>query len=247
LKKKYPVIQIEYHQINKGGSAARNTAIENTSNPLLFCLDSDNILVPESVPKLKEFLLASGTDVAAFREMHYFKNRKDNIIQKWIFEAEITLADHLSGPVVPGASGNYMFTRESWLRAGGYPEASRALDAWGFGFRQLATGSKMMTLADASYFHRYGYDSYWVREKKKGNVSLTALQILIPFVHMIQKKDVDYIFSPKGRNRWFSNLLKRPLRVRGAKKGKCGEKIYLNRSPSKHPLRRVINRLLQSF
>jgi len=229
LKEKYPVILIKHHTFNKGGAAARNTAVENSKNPLLFCLDSDNILVPESVPRLKEFLLTSGADIAAFGEMHYFVDSADDIPLKWIFRPETTLADYLSGPVGPGASGNYMFTRESWHRAGGYPEFSGALDAWGFGFRQLATGSKMRALADSFYFHRYGHESYWIREKKKGKISLTALQILIPFIELIEEKDVKYIFGNKGRNNWFSNLKDRPLRIKGEKKGSFGVKIYSNR------------------
>ena len=48
LKAKYPELKVVNHLRNKGGAAARNTAIEKTGNPLLFCLDSDNILVPAS-------------------------------------------------------------------------------------------------------------------------------------------------------------------------------------------------------
>ena len=243
LKQKYPIIQIVDHKTNKGGGASRNTAIENSKNPLLFCLDSDNILVPESVPKLKEFLLASGSDIAAFGEMHYFRDNKDNVTLKWFFRPETTLADYLSGQVVPGASGNYMFTRESWHRAGGYPEFAGALDAWGFGFRQLATGAKMMAMAHSFYFHRHGHDSYWIREKKKGKISLTALQIIIPYVDLIEEKDVNYIFSEQGRNDWFNNLKYRALRVKNAPKGECGERIYYTNNKSKYTLKNVKKKL----
>jgi len=167
LKQKYPVIQIVHHRRNKGGGAARNTAIEHTNNPLLFCLDSDNVLAPESVPRLKDFLVASGADAAAFQELHYFNRDINNISHKWKFkEGIITLADCLAGPVVPGASGNYMFIRDSWLQAKGYPEFT-FLDTWGFGFRQLATGAKMVVMPESFYFHRYGHYSYWVREAKR--------------------------------------------------------------------------------
>ncbi len=215
LKEKYPEINIFRHSRNKGGAAARNTAVENTRNKIIFCLDSDNVLVNGSIQKLKAFLEKSGSDVASFQELHYFQNNKNDITHKWIFkEGTTTLSDYLSGPVVPGASGNYMFTKESWIRAGGYPEFSGALDAWGFGFRQVATGSKMVVMPKSYYYHRHGHESYWVRESKKGKISLTAIQIVIPFLDLLTDEDVDYIMSRRARYSWFEALEKRPIQIK---------------------------------
>lgn len=223
LQLKYPLIKIFQHQKNKGGAAARNTAIENTKNQIIFCLDSDNVLVNESIQKLKLFLEKSGSDVASFQGLYYFQNDKNDISHKWIFKEGITtLSDYLSGPVVPGASGNYMFTKDSWNRAGGYPEFSGALDAWGFGFRQLATGSKMVVMPESYYYHRYGHESYWIRESKKGKTSLIAIQILIPFLDLLNDEDVDYIMSRQGRYLWFENLKKHPIRVKLNSSGSSG-------------------------
>jgi glycosyltransferase involved in cell wall biosynthesis len=228
LVKKYPQITVLAHKRNRGGGAARNTAIENAHNSILFCLDSDNILATDSIRSLKTFLINSGVDVAVFQELRYFTNGDSTkITHKWIFPTqEITLADCLSGPVVPGASGNYMFTLESWRRAGGYPEYN-FLDTWGFGFRQLATGSKMAVLPETYYYHRYGHESYWVRETKKNNVSLLAIQILIPYLNLINDEDIDYVFSHKGRYMWFENLANRPLRVKEGTIGHTGKVVYL--------------------
>ena len=245
LKQKYQAIQIVYHRRNKGGGAARNTAIEHTNNPLLFCLDSDNVLAPESVPRLKDFLVASGADAAAFQGPHYFKDDKNKITHKWTYrQGLITLADCLAGPVTPGASGNYMFTKESWIRAGGYPEFAGLLDSWGFGFRQLATMSKMMVMPDSYYFHRYGHDSYWVREAKKGKTSLTALQILLPFLDIFDQKDVDYIMSRRGRYDWFENKERHPIKLKTGESGKTGIRPQDNVSRI-HVLKRLLN-LIQS-
>jgi len=228
LRIEYPFIKLVDHKWNKGGAAARNTAVETAQNSILFCLDSDNLLVPSSIHKLKAYMLNSGADVAAFQELRYFKENKSKITHKWIFrDGLITLADCLSGGITPCASGNYMFTKESWIRAGGYP-VSNFLDAWGFGFRQLATGSKMVVMPNSFYFHRYGHESYWVREHKKGKTSLLALQILIPFLDLINDKDVDYIMSSKSRNVWFSNMKNRPIRLKSGEIGKCGKVVYLD-------------------
>jgi glycosyltransferase involved in cell wall biosynthesis len=218
VSKKYPNrIRILKHPRNKGGGAARNTAVEHAKHDLLFCLDADNILVPGSIPRLKEFMLQSGADAASFHEVHYFIGTKNHVANKWTYKlGGFTLADLLSSHLNPGCSGNYMFTKESWLRAGGYPECSGALDTWGFAFNQLATGTKMVVMPHSFYYHRQGIESYWIRESRKGKTSLTALQLLIPHLDLISESDVDYIFSPAGRNVWFQNLDSRPIRLKGA-------------------------------
>jgi len=217
LKDKYKdkEIKIINHNRNKGGAAARNTAIENTNNPLLFCLDSDNVLEENSISKLKDFLINSGSDVSAFREIRYFVNNIREITHNWIYkEGLITLGYILSNYKIPPASGNYLFTKESWVRAGSYPEFAGALDTWGFGFRQVATGSKMRVMSDLYYYHRHGFESYWVSFSKKNSISLRALQIIIPFIDVIDDRDINYITSSKTRHIWFDNIEKRPLRIK---------------------------------
>lgn len=223
LKLKYPILKLFRHARNKGGATARNTAVENTKNQIIFCLDSDNILINGSVQKLKVFLEKSGADVASFESPYYFIDNKESVTHKWTYKnGTITLADYLSGPIVPGASGNYIFTKESWICAGGYPVFSSALDTWGFGFQQLATGSKMVVMPESYYYHRYGHESYWVRESKKGKISMTATKILIPFIDLINDIDVDYIMSRRGRNSWFTDLKKHPIRLKSGDSGSSG-------------------------
>lgn len=222
LKIKYSAIKIIKHIRNKGGAAARNTAVENTQNPLIFCLDSDNILVPGSIKKLKDFMESSGADVASFQELYYFQNSMDNVTHIGDFNKKImTLADGLSGGgnTQPTASGNYLFTKESWVRAGGYPEFAGALDTWGFGLRQLVTGSKIFVMSGSYYYHRYGHESYWIRETRKDKNSLIALQIIIPFLNLINEKDIDYIMSRRGRYSWYDNLLKHPIKLKSKNNG----------------------------
>jgi hypothetical protein len=123
-----------------------------------------------------------------------------------------------------------MFTKESWERANGYPEFAGALDTWGFGFWQVATGSKMICMPDFYYFHRYGHESYWVRQAKKGNISLTALQIILPFLYLFNERDVDYIMSRRGRYTWFDNLGQRPIRLKTKEVGRTGSIVRFESS-----------------
>jgi len=115
LQEKYPEMRVFKHIRNKGGGAARNTAIENCRHPLLFCLDSDNVLVPGSIQKLKGFLESTGADVVAFERVHFFRDDKANVTHKWKFREHTTLADCLSCKKVPGSSGNYMFHKASGI------------------------------------------------------------------------------------------------------------------------------------
>jgi len=161
-------LKIITHATNKGGAEARNTAVKNATNELIFCLDSDNVLQKSSVHDLKTHLIAEKASCAAFGELWYFKNSIDCVTHKWIFPArQISFEDCLASNIVPISSGNYLYTKESWRLAGGYPEFAGALDAWGFGMRQLGNGQKMVVLEGTGYFHRYGHQSYWVREDKK--------------------------------------------------------------------------------
>lgn len=228
--RKYGFVHIVSNGNNKGGAAARNTAVEHSKNELIFCLDSDNVLAGGSIERLKNCLVEQGADAASFQELHYFNNGISNVTHKWVFKVgQTNFSDALAGAVVPIASGNYMFTKDSWRRAGRYPEFAGALDAWGFGLRQLATGCKMVVLSDSFYYHRYGHESYWVRDLKNGKISLTALQIIIPYIDQIADADIYYIVG-KGRHVWFEQIQERPLRMKNGVVGSAGYVVHLSNS-----------------
>ncbi|MEY3866720.1 MAG: hypothetical protein RLZZ338_611 [Cyanobacteriota bacterium] len=214
LRRKYPSIKVFHHPQNRGGAPARNTAVKNATHLLIFCLDSDNILVPGSIPRLKEFMLTSGADVAVFREKRFFNKRIENYAGvKWEFKDITTWADSLNTHIIPGASGNYLFTKQSWMRAGGYPEFAGGYDTHGFGLRQLATGTKMVSMPDSCYYHRQGWESYYIRYSKEHNISLKIAQVLFPFKHLIAEEDINYIWD-EGKEIWYSELLEsRPIRL----------------------------------
>jgi hypothetical protein len=167
------------------------------------------------VPQLLRHLIDTGSDVCAFAEVRYFRRNDPEITHKWVYRHMVyTLAEYLANKKVPGASGNYLYTKESWLRAGGYPESAGALDTWGFGLRQVATEAKMTVLKNTGYLHRHGYASYWVRDKKEGSTDLKAYSILEPFLHLLDDAEAAYVRSERGRGCWFANLERRPLRVK---------------------------------
>jgi len=233
LAVKNSAIKVLSHTINKGSAAAsRNTGIDQAKNALIFCLDSDNILAPESIAPLKKFVLDEKADAAAFGMIHYFINTPSNITDTATFKSgATTLDDALAGTQWPGPSGNYLFTKESWKKAGRYNESiGGAYDSWAFGIAQIATGAKLICLPDTFYYHRHGYDSTFVTENKKHSASLTALSVLLPYLNLIKDEDVDYMFSKEHRYTWFENLEKRPLHTKSGKDGINGTKVQKNSS-----------------
>jgi len=216
LKKKYPVITIVDHKRNKGGASARNTAVEHAGNPLLFCLDSDNVLEKNSITPLKKFLSEQDAEIAAFHEIRYFSKSTAAVDEIWDHPTGIfTIEDLLCGKLNPGGSGNYLFTKNSWVKANGYTEDLGALDTWSFGFKQLMENCKMAVMPGSYYFHRRGHESYYMRDawSKRRSVSLRLIKLIINYIDRIDPRDVDYIFSKKGRYSWFDNLSKRPIRL----------------------------------
>lgn len=223
---KHRSIRYIEHLKNKGGASARNTAVDNALNPLIFCLDSDNILEANSIGPLKKYLIYENADIASFQKLYFFKTEASEITHEWIFkQGLITFADCLSSEIVPISSGNYLFSKHSWELAGGYPLFSRALDAWGFGIRQLGTGQKMVVLKDTGYFHRYGHSSYWVREQSNGDTSRLAFQLLSPFIGKLQDDSIRYLIDAKSRDCWFENLSVKPLKLTSGPRGIGGVAI----------------------
>jgi len=211
LQAELPALKMVRHERNRGGGAARNTAVKTAKHPLLFCLDSDNILEPGTVTPLKAFLLGGGWDVAAFQELRYFRESPAEVTHRWVYENRAYgFSDYLDRHEVPGASGNYLFTRRSWEQAGGYPEDAGALDAWGFGLRQAATGARLGILPGLGYRHRWGHESYWVRQSKETGFSALAARLVEPWAERLPAAARHRLYE-KRETTWFETLPARPL------------------------------------
>lgn len=209
----YPQIKVIRHRHNHGASVARNTAILNTTNEILFCLDSDNVLSDNSIPALRDFMLSENVEVAAFNEVKYFHKDtvKENTSHSWHWKYPLfDRSNVLSTIYFPGSSGNYMFTKNSWEMIGGYLPNMLNFDTWTFGFRQVMEGFSIAVMDDGFYHHRYGMNSLWVRNNGKYNDSIMALSAAAAYLHYFRKKDLWYMFGP-GRYKWVDNLDKHPI------------------------------------
>jgi glycosyltransferase involved in cell wall biosynthesis len=217
------IIKIIDHEKNMGGGAARNTAIKNSKNEIIFCLDSDNLLEENSIGFLKKsFLDNKNFSAAAFKLVKYFKkNLQITHVTEYI-DNFVNFQDILSGHTNPASSGNYLFTKKSWEISGGYSENSGALDSWSLGVRQSAIVGPILTVSGFGYFHRYGHKSYWIRENKGILLSKKAEDILKPFFDRIKEEDVEYI---EKNSNWFEKLAERPIRLKNDLTGLDGREI----------------------
>ena len=214
LMYEYPVIRIIDHSNNKGAGAARNTAIRHSKHEILFCLDSDNVLEKNSINLLKSYMISENADACVFRKFHFFKNTISNRTHTWIYKHGImTLADSFTGNCVPGASGNYMFTKDSWIKVNGYPEDAGAVDTWGFGLRQLANNCKIFVIPTGHYFQRWTNTSYWTREQKNNHSNQRKL--LLEYAHLFDTNSLHYINTSKA-----FNFNTHPLQLKSGEKGK---------------------------
>lgn len=238
LKIKYPsIIEIDNAE-DKGCPASRNIGVSAAKNPIIFNLDSDNVLIPGSIKRLKEYLISESADMAAFSEYHYFyRNKIKQITHKWVYKSGVmSLADFLAGPINPGPGGNFMYTRESWEKVDKYWEYGKGVqEAWGFTLKQLANGAKFVVLPNSYYFHRYGIKSLFVREAKNdGKSSLMATKMIIRFIDLINEEDGSYIKSEEGSKNWleYKNYINRPIRLKNGQVGITGDKISLGKNNS---------------
>lgn len=205
---------IEYHIIdheyNEGGAAARNTAAEKAKNNWIFCLDSDNILMPNSIDYLfRKTKENPEYEVFSFRKIIFFVdffNMFKVHTHEWIFPpGRYNVQDHLNNTESPGASGNYLFSKSAWEKVGKYRVNSRSLDSWCLGFDFLNNNIGMYVTENPgfSYYHRYGIDSYWVRESKKKDISSLAEKLIIESKpDIIQKVNLEKM----NLENWFFKL-----------------------------------------
>jgi len=218
---RHPGVRVITHEMNQGGSAARNTAVLAANNPLCFCLDSDNLLTPGLADAFRRHLLCSDAEVLVPETMRYFRESGDehNTPTETHRHAyplgRSDFADYLGGRAkghAPASGGNLLFTRTSFDRAGGFPEGAKALDAWGFGLRLAGTGALIDVVGGTSYWHRAGHASYWSRHYRDGSMGRTATDLIQPFLHLIHASDRRYMTGP-GRDRWYFERSKRRFRT----------------------------------
>lgn len=216
-----PKVRVISHSRNRGGGAARNTACEAANSEWLFCLDSDNLMshrLLEELARVAQNSEISNLSVAP-QNLVYFTGETGRISHLWDFRrAEITREHILRSASNPNSGGNYLFSKASFEIAGGYPTLLGSLDTFGFGFRQVLSGGRMLIAPGARYFHRLSQDSYWMRESAKSGAirSQRAKSLILESAEFISPKEMRRLFLRSNQAKWFDNLGKGRARKSGA-------------------------------
>ena len=84
---------------------------------------------------------------------------------------------------IPIGLGNYLFTKKSFHRAQGY--SGRAMETWRFGYKQLATGSKIAILPNTYYWHCLSPDGKWNSNEALNKNNYAAFKTCMQYPELI--------------------------------------------------------------
>lgn len=200
---KYENFHVYRHEKNLGGGAASNICVRYAKGDWLFRLDADNALSADSINRLVALLDETGCDGASVEELRFYKG--DFIkSSNWIYPSINNISyiqNCVQTTINPAASGNYLFTRKSYDKAGGYPESRSGADTFCLGFKQYATGTKIAILPDSFYWHFVNPEGYWNREQKTGTNEKVALAVMLEFSEIFSP---DTLKRLKGGHRNFA-------------------------------------------
>lgn len=191
LSEKHPEIRIFCHDVNKGGGAARNTAVENSKADLIFCLDGDDILPKNVLRKMIKLMEKKNCDGVLFEETRFFSAQdttKTEIIKNIKNEeVPISFSDMFKKNIGFLAKVNFLYTKKAYQVSGGYP-THHGFDTQTFGFRFLSKGLKAYVCPNTYYLHRrHAKVSYFDREYRKGNFSLNTYLMYEDFLYLFSR------------------------------------------------------------
>lgn len=194
LSEKYPEMHVYNHPKNLGGASARNTCVQNSRGDIIFCLDADNVLEPDSVALLIKHMDETGSDIVAFGGPKYFIDDFNEVGRVHYTSpfCTYTLADIIDNSTTPPCSGNYLYTRKNYDLAGGYPP-QWVIDTMAFGFNQVACGGKMTYIPNTFYWHRHGIDSYFMREYRSGRINLHFFELWLSHEDLFTEASIQLI------------------------------------------------------
>lgn len=193
LHTRHEDIRVIAHTENRGGGAARNTGIGAARGDLIYCLDGDNLLDKTSLAKMIAFLDEKKCDGVVFHERKFFLGGNKRLGTSYfnrVTDRPLELADlfNNTGTMLD----NFLLTKESYSRAGGYPE-HHGFDTQSFEIRYLASGNVPWVCERTTFYHRQfekEKKSYFERVYEKGEYSRNIY---------LSIEDILYLFSPKVR------------------------------------------------
>jgi glycosyltransferase involved in cell wall biosynthesis len=199
LAKKYPDLKHFYHDSNEGGGATRNTAVEHASGRLIFCLDSDDLIAPDTLKKLVDYQKEKRCDGVGISTSIKFKGRDVNdvvFVNNFNRVGEkISLTDLLERNGLCSLYSTFLITKEAFNKIGGYP-TKHGFDTQGLAWRFLSAGLTAYTAPDTTYLHRVQFHkSYYLRESNAGKVNYNWRDIFIEHFNLFGSAAQEFILN----------------------------------------------------
>lgn len=199
ISKQHQEIRIFFHEKNLGGGATRNTAVKNTVSDIIFCLDSDDILPKEILPKMLSFMKEKKCDGVLFEETRFFYDRdisKTENIKNSVLDRSVEICDFFKENIGFLVKVNFLYTKKSFDLCGGYP-TDHGFDTQDFGLRFLASGSVAYVCPNTFYFHRRSRTghSYFMREFSEGKVSFNTYLMYEDIMHLLSDDVITEIYT----------------------------------------------------
>lgn len=205
-------IRLFYHTHNKGGGAARNTGIKFSEGNLIYCLDSDNLLYPDTMQLMINQVITQDCDGSVIYERRYFK-------EKDFCDYQSHFNHHLDKPITfenlfdytDVLLDNFLFKKEAYNKTLGYPE-KHGFDTQCFEVRFLAAGNIAYVCPNTIFLHRQSLSSkgYFHRVYEEGLFSLNFYLIFEEVLYLFSKKTIHSIlmFDVFTKNKLGENNLK---------------------------------------
>jgi glycosyltransferase involved in cell wall biosynthesis len=218
LAREHSHIRVIHHDSNRGGGAARNTAATAAHAPVIFCLDSDDMLGhTPSLRLMHTHLNEHGLDGVCFETISSFADTEPgNIIRTTVFPTHKTyeLEDLIERTAMCGLYTVFMFTKEAFLKTGGYP-THHGFDTQGFAWRFLGCGLKAQSCPGTEYRHRVFTESYYIREYKAGKTNINFKCVILEHTDLLQDEVRDVLVRTDVRDftKPLMNTLKKFPRV----------------------------------
>ena len=233
LQKEYgkELIFLNFHKKNKGGGAARNTAIKNSTGNLIVILDSDNLIEKGSIQKLYEHLKEKKCDAVCFENRKWFSTNIYNIQSTDTFEVNnepLNIYTYFTNKDCAFVNNFHLYTKESFEISGGYPE-HHGFDTQSFGLRWLSKGLKAYVCPDTTFYHRrFTKDkSYFEREYESGLYSENYYLVFEDILYLFSNEAKEFIINFDTKNNIsFNNSIFNDLKQKFPKEELLFEKNY---------------------
>lgn len=147
-----PKVKYVCHEVNKNGSAARNTGFSNSKGDYIALLDDDDLYYPERIEKQLDLLTTLGDEYAlVYCGCDIYQGDK-KVGEKHPVDSDDMLFDLLAHNMAVGSS-SILMRRTAYENLGGFDESFRRHQDWEFTAR-IAASYKMKAI-DIIGFRRY--------------------------------------------------------------------------------------------